>query len=141
MLRPCPLYGEGTDLIMRSIRLCGLLALAVIVFASFLPAKWEQLRTGHWAVEHFLAYFVATSIICLGWHRPFIVAGSLVVAAAILEALQSLTPNHTPNFLSVVSGAGGALAAVLLAELIRGIWRAANRQPTEPQVPPLSQPK
>jgi hypothetical protein len=22
-----------------------------------LPAKWEQLRTGHWAPEHFLAYF------------------------------------------------------------------------------------
>jgi hypothetical protein len=42
------------------IRLCGAVALAVIIFASLmLPAKWERLRTGHWAVEHFLAYFAA----------------------------------------------------------------------------------
>ena len=32
------------------IRLCGAVALAVIIFASLmLPAKWERLRTGHWA--------------------------------------------------------------------------------------------
>jgi len=42
------------------VRLCSVVALAVIIFASLmLPAKWERLRTGHWAVEHFLAYFAA----------------------------------------------------------------------------------
>jgi len=57
------------------IRLWGVVALAAIIFASLmLPMKWEQLRTGHWAIEHFLAYFAAMSIICLGWRRLFLVS-------------------------------------------------------------------
>ena len=101
------------------IRLCGVVAVAVIIFASlFLPAQWEQLRTGHSAVEHFLAYFAATSIVCLGWRQPFVVGGLLMVLAALLEALQNLTPTHVPSLLSALSGAGGALAAALLAKLI-----------------------
>ena len=106
-------------------RLCGVVALAVIIFASFLPAQLERLRTGHWDIEHFLAYFAATSIVCLGWRRPFVVAGSLMAAAAILEALQGLTPNHMPELLSALSGAGGALAAALLATFI---IRVRNRR-------------
>jgi hypothetical protein len=101
------------------IRLCGVVALAVIIFASLmLPAKWERLRTGHWAVEHFLAYFAATSILCLGWGGPFVVGVALMALAALLEALQSLTRDHEPNLLAVLSGAGGALAAALLAKFI-----------------------
>ena len=101
------------------IRLCGVVALAVIIFASLmLPAKWQQLRTGHWAVEHFLGYFAATLIVCLGWGRPFVVAGLLMLFAAVLEALQSMTPDHSPAFLSALSGAGGALTAGLLAKFI-----------------------
>jgi VanZ family protein len=101
------------------IRLSGVVAVALIIFASlFLPAKWEQLRTGHWAVEHFLAFFAATLIICLGWSRPFVVAGLLMPFAALLEALQYFTPTHTPDLLAVLSGAGGALAAALLAKFI-----------------------
>src|ERR1700675_703116 len=99
------------------IRLCSVAALAAIIIASLtLPTKLEQLRTGHWAVEHFIAYFAATSIICLGWRRPFVVAGWLILLAALLEALQVLTPNHSANLLSVLSGAGGVLAAALLAK-------------------------
>jgi hypothetical protein len=29
----------------------------------------EQLRTGHWEFEHFLAYLTAVSIVCLGLDR------------------------------------------------------------------------
>src|SRR5262245_21112329 len=101
------------------IRLCGVVALALIIFASLmLPAKWQQLRTGHWAVEHFLAYFAATSIICLGWGRPFVAVGMLILLAALLEGLQNLQPNHPPNLLAALSGAGGVLAAGLLASFI-----------------------
>jgi hypothetical protein len=104
---------------LRWIRLCGVVALAVIVLVSLmLPARLEQLRTGHWELEHFLAYFAATSIICLGWRRPFVVAGGLIAAAALLESLQGLTPNHSANLLAVLSGAGGVLAAALLAKVI-----------------------
>jgi VanZ family protein len=124
---------------LKWIRLCGVVALAVIIAASLmLPAKLEQLRTGHWEVEHFLAYFAATSIIYLGWRRPFVVAGALITAAALLEALQGLSPNHSANLLAVLSGAGGVLAAVLLAKFI---VRARNRraltgqQGGKPQLP------
>ena len=98
------------------IRLCGVVALALVVFASLmLPPQLKRLRTGHWAVEHFLAYFAATSIVCLGWGHPFVMAAMLILLAALLEALQSLQPNHPPNLLAALSGAGGALAAALLA--------------------------
>jgi hypothetical protein len=101
------------------VRLCGVGAVAVIIFASLmLPRSWQRLRTGHWAVEHFLAYLAATSIVAFGWQRPFVVAGLLMLLAVLLEGLQSLQPNHPPNFLAALSGAGGAVAAALLASFI-----------------------
>jgi hypothetical protein len=121
-------------------RLCGVVAVAVIIFASLmLPPGWERLRTGHWAIEHFLAFFAATSIVCLGWRQPFVVAGLLMPFAALLEAVQYWTPNHSPNLLAALSGAGGALAAALLAEFI---LRVRNHRPLrqaggESQVPAL----
>ena len=100
-------------------RLCGVLVLAALIIASlFLPPKLEQLRTGHWEIEHFLAYLAAAPIICLGWPRPFLVAVCLIPVAALLEALQCLTPDHTPNFLAALSSVGGVLAGALLATLI-----------------------
>jgi VanZ family protein len=129
---------------LKWIRLCGVAAVAVIIAASLmLPAKLEQLRTGHWEVEHFLAYFAATSIIYLGWRRPFVVAGALIAVAALLETLQSLIPNHSANLLAVLSGAGGVLAAALLAKLIaqvRNRRASAGRQGGEPRAT-FAQPK
>ena len=57
-----------------------------------------QIRTGlHWQAEHFLVYFLATSIFCLAWPRPFIVAGVMIAVSALLEALQGPTPDRTPD--------------------------------------------
>jgi VanZ family protein len=115
----------------RWIRLCGVASLALLVFASLmLPAQWEQLRTGHWFIEHFLGYFAASLIIGLGWPWPFVVAGGLMAAAAVLEVLQSLTPNHSPSFVSVLGGASGALAAALIVKFITSVRnrRASARE-------------
>jgi VanZ family protein len=110
-------------------RLFGVLAMGSVIFASLmLPTDWERMRTGHWFLEHFLGYFVASSIILLGWPRPFLVAGFLAVAAVILEALQSLSPSHSANLDSVIGGATGALAAALIAKLI-----VARRSPKTEQ--------
>src|SRR5262245_43107395 len=107
-------------------RVCGVLALAALIIASlFLPIKLEQLRSGHWEVEHFLAYLVAVPIICLGWPRPFLVAVGLIPVAVLLEALQCLKPDHSPNFLAALSSVGGVLAGTLLVTLI---VRVGNRQ-------------
>jgi VanZ family protein len=107
-------------------RLCGVLTLAALVIASLLlPPQLEQLRTGHWEVEHFLAYFAAVPIVCLGWPRPFLAAVALTPVATLLEAMQSLSPGHSPNFLAALSSVGGVLAGALLATLI---IRAGNLQ-------------
>jgi len=104
-------------------RLCAVLVMAALIVASlFLPPKLEQLRTGHWEVEHFLAYFAAVPIICLGWPRPFLVAMSLIPAAALLEVLQCLKPDHSPNFLAALSSIGGVLAGALLATFLVRAW-------------------
>jgi VanZ family protein len=100
-------------------QLCGVAVLAALVVASlFLPPRLEQLRTGHWEVEHFLAYLVAVPILSLGWPRPFLVAIALVPVAALLEALQCLNPDHTPNVFAALSSICGVLAGTLLTILI-----------------------
>src|SRR5262249_43925900 len=118
------------------IRLCGVVTVVLVVYATLLlPSKLEQLRTGHWALEHFLGYFAVASIVCLGWPRPLVVAGLFIPFAAVLEGLQAFTPDHTPAVLSAVSGAGGVLAAALLAKIVierqRRLRLAAGQYPED----------
>ena len=102
------------------LQICGVLAFAVVVYASLmLPAQVERMRTGHWFTEHCVGYFVAGVIICLGWRRSFLAAGILTVTAFVLEGLQALAPNHSPNLLSVLGGATGAWLAALVVEAVR----------------------
>ena len=102
------------------LQLCGVLAFAVVVYASLmLPAQVERMRTGHWFTEHFIGYFIASAIICLGWRRPFLVAGILTLTAFVLEGLQALASNHSSNLLSVLGGATGAWLAAFVVEAVR----------------------
>jgi hypothetical protein len=97
-------------------RIFGGFTLAAIIVASLmLPPGLEQLRTGHFAIEHFLAYFAAMCVVCRGWPRPFLVAGALVVLAALLEALQTLDPDHNLSVLAALSSMAGVATAVPLA--------------------------
>src|SRR6478672_4193326 len=100
-------------------RLCGILVSGLLIFASLLlPPQLEHMRTGHWEIEHFLAYLMAVPIICLGWPRPFLVAITLIPAAALLEVLQCLRPDHSPNFFAALSSMVGVLVGALVAALI-----------------------
>src|SRR5262245_48054521 len=102
----------------RVIILCSFALLAVLVAASLVPAKWQIFRTGlGWQSDHLLGFFVATSVVCLAWPRPLVVGPILMATAALLEGLQALTPDRVPNFEAAVYGAGGTLAAALLAAL------------------------
>ena len=115
----------------RWVRLCGATVIAAIVVASLIPANW-QLRTGlHWQVEHFVSYFLATSIVCLAWPRPFIVALELMVFAGLLEALQGLTPDRVPDLPTALSGAAGVLSAALLAKLLAKSRKLALARPRQ----------
>jgi hypothetical protein len=58
-------------------KVCSVVGVALLAIASLVPADWILLlRTGHWEIEHFLAFFAVTSIVCLTWPRPFVVGGA-----------------------------------------------------------------
>jgi hypothetical protein len=82
--------------ISRWIALGGAVLIVAIAADSLVPVAW-QVRLGlHWLIEHFLAYFAATAVLCFAWPRPFIVAGALMALACVLEALQGLTSDRIP---------------------------------------------
>jgi hypothetical protein len=98
----------------------GLLLVAAIAVAALIPTGWE-VRTGlHWLVEHFLVFFFVTLVFCIAWPRPALVAGVLMVLAGLFEALQGLTIDRTPDFLTAISGTAGVVSAALLAQSV--IW-------------------
>ena len=106
------------------VHLCGVVAVAVIIFASLmLPPSWQRLRTGHWAVEHFLAYFAVTALFCLASRRPMAVAAVLVPLAIVLESLQALTADRVADAVTVLFAAAGVAAAALLADLVMALRR------------------
>jgi hypothetical protein len=97
---------------------CSIAAMALLVFAHLSPAKWKP-RTGlGGSIDHFLAYFAVTLIVYLAWPWPLVVGAALMGASALLEGLQHFTVDRTPSFLAAFCGAGGALAAAFLAELL-----------------------
>ena len=110
----------------RLIRLLGAAAFAAVAMAALLPTKWVP-RTGlGWQVEHFSIYFATTLVLCIAFPRPYIVAISVIVSSAILEALQGLTPDRVPDLTTALCGAAGAISATILIEfLIRARGRRA----------------
>jgi hypothetical protein len=110
----------------RWIWLCGAVALALIGVATLGPTQWVP-RTGiHWLVDHFIIYFAVTAVICLACPRPVLVATSLMLFAGLLEALQGVTHDRTPDLLSALSGGGGVLTAALLAWVVVRLQRSPN---------------
>jgi VanZ family protein len=98
-------------------KFCSVAAIALVVFAALGPSNWAPRTELGWAADHFLGWFVITSLVCFAWPRPFVVGGALMAFAALLEGLQAFTPDRSANLLAAVCGAGGALAAALLAEI------------------------
>jgi VanZ family protein len=76
-----------------------------------------------WHFEHFIGYFGITLFICLAWPRPFVVGGVVMAVAALLEALQALTPDRSANLEAALWGAVGALAAALVCEFLIRVWK------------------
>jgi hypothetical protein len=59
---------------------------------------------------------------CFAWPRPFLVGGIFMALAALLEGLQAFTPDRSAYLPAIFYGAGGALAAVLVAQLFIRAW-------------------
>jgi VanZ family protein len=107
-------------------KFCSVAAIVLVVITALGPENWQPRSGLGWQIDHVLGYFAITLLVCLAWPRPFVVGGALMVFAPLLEGLQAFTPDRIPNLMAAVYGAGGVLAAALLAELIIRArrWRA-----------------
>ena len=97
------------------VAIVGAILLAAIAADTLVPVDW-QIRLGlHWLIEHFLAYFVVSFVICVAWHRPLIVAASLMALAGALEAVKGFTADRIPDLATAFCGAAGVLTGARLA--------------------------
>jgi VanZ family protein len=97
--------------------------MVLLAIAALGPAKWAPRTELGWQFDHFIGYFGITLFVCLAWPRPCVVGGVIMTVAALLEGLQALTPDRSANLEAALWGAGGALAAALVAELFIRAWR------------------
>ena len=104
-------------------KVCSAVIMVLLVIAALGPAKWAPRTELGWQFDHFIGYFGITLFVCLAWPRPFVVGGVIMAVAALLEGLQALTPDRSANLEAALCGAGGALAAALVAELFIRAWR------------------
>ncbi len=98
-------------------KLCSVAAMVLFVIIALGPAKWTPRLGLGWQADHFLGYFVLTSLVCASWIRPFMVGGALAVGGALLDGLQAFTPDRHADLRAALWGAGGTVAAALLVEL------------------------
>lgn len=107
---------ESTTMSGRIVtKVCSVAGLALIAYAALGPANWQLRPMLGWKTEHLLGFLCVTLMACAAWPRPLIVGPVLMAMAGLLEALQGLTPDRFPDFLTGVSGAGGALLAAIAA--------------------------
>jgi VanZ family protein len=95
-------------------------SVAILILLAIMalgPENWQPRSGLGWEFDHFSGYFVITAFICLAWPRPLVVGGALMVFGSALEGLQAFTPDRSSNLMAAIYGAGGALAAALIAEL------------------------
>lgn len=104
-------------------KFCSVAVIALVVVTALGPANWQPRTSLGWEIDHVLGYFAITLLVLLAWPRPIIVGGALMVFAVLLETLQGLTPDRVPNLQAAIYGAGGVIAAALLAELFIRVRR------------------
>jgi hypothetical protein len=124
-----PSTNNGTDrmAIRHMAKFCSVAAMVILVILALGPANWTPRSGLGWEIDHFVGYFGITLMFCFAWPRPIVVGGALMVVSGLLEGLQALTPDRSSNLEAAFWGAGGALAAALLAELfIRARRRRAG---------------
>ena len=114
----CGCLGAGMKSRFRAGAKVGSVAIMVLLVIGALgPANWTPRTAFGWQIDHFLGYFAITLLVCFAWPRPFAVGAGLIAAAFVLEALQAVTPERSANLVAALCGAGGVLAAALVAEI------------------------
>ncbi len=98
-------------------KVCSAIIIILLVIAALGPENWTPRTQFGWQFDHFIGYFAITLLVCSAWPRPLVVGGVLMAVAFLLEGLQAFTPDRTANLVAALCGAGGVLAAALVAEL------------------------
>jgi VanZ family protein len=118
--------GAKNEFRLRSAaKVCGIAAIVLLAFIALCPGDWVPRTDLGFELDHFLAFFFVTAIVCLAWPRPFLVGGILIVLGGLLEALQLLTPDRSANVLGAIYSALGTVAAALFAGIF--IWTRRRR--------------
>jgi VanZ family protein len=122
------LWGVAMSVDVRSrfragAKVCSMAIMVLLVVGALGPANWTPRTALGWQSDHVLGYFAITLLVCLAWPRPLVVGAVLMAAAFLLEGLQALTPDRTANLVAALCGAGGVVAAALVAELFSRAWR------------------
>jgi VanZ family protein len=104
-------------------KVCSMAIMVLLVIGALGPANWTPRTALGWQIDHFLGYFAITLFVCFAWPRPFVVGGVLMAVAFLLEGLQAFSPDRSANLVAALCGAGGVLAAALVAELFIRAWR------------------
>ncbi len=113
-------------------KVCSGILMVLLVIGALGPANWTPRTALGWQFDHLLGYFAITLLVCYAWPRPFVVGGVLIAVAVLLEGLQAFSPGRSANLEAAFYGAGGVLAAALVAELfIRTGRRHANIAPND----------
>jgi VanZ family protein len=110
-------------------KVCSGVIMVLLVIAALGPAKWAPRTELGWQFDHFIGYFGITLFVCFAWPKPLVVGGVLAAIGALLEGLQAFTPDRTANLVAALCGAGGALAAALIAALFMRAWRWRFKSP------------
>ena len=97
--------------------------MVLLVIGALGPANWTPRTALGWQIDHFLGYFAIALFVYFAWPRPLAVGGVLMAATFLLEGLQAFTPDRTANLMAALCGAGGVLAAALVAEILIRAWR------------------
>lgn len=101
------------------IKICSVALLFFVAYAALGPAKMQLRPMIGWKTEHFLGFMIVTFIACGAWPRPIVVGVAMIAVAALLEALQGLTPDRVPDFPTALCGSAGALAAATMIEAVK----------------------
>ena len=108
--------------LMRLTRKGTTLTALIIIVLSVMPGKMRPHLLGNDYCEHFIAYFVAGSLLAVGYPRPPQRLSSgvlLAIGAGSLELIQLWIPGRTSSVGGFVSAAAGAWIGVLIIVLVK----------------------
>jgi hypothetical protein len=127
-MEPLDMSADIRSRFRSAVKVCGVAAVALLAFIALCPGAWVPRTNFGFELDHFLAFFLTTLMVCLAWPRPLLAGGALVIVGTLLEALQGLTPDRNPTLLGAFYSVVGVLSAALIAQLvIQGRQRWADR--------------